>query len=350
MSGLNKDDRNRIILIAVCIGATAVVYLTFRYILPLVAPFLIALLFLMAVRKPVEWLKKRLRLPRRLGVILILLMFFVLLGLGIYYVGCRFLGELKLFMAGFENLAAQLAGSCNSLCKSVEETLGLDEGCIYDIFMENIDEISITMRSKSLHTIISSSTEIIIGAGFAIGIFAITITAIIFLSNSVEGIKNWCKFGYFSNWIRIAFGRLVEFGATYLRTQFIIMTITAIICTIALLITKSAYPIMIGVLIGIMDALPLIGTGLVLIPWTILCIISGNFVKAAVLFTAYLICYISREILEPKLMGGRMGMPAIIMVISMYIGVLLFGISGFILGPAAYIIVSDICIHTARSL
>jgi len=78
---------------------------------------------------------------------------------------------------------------------------------------------------------------------------------------------------------------------------------------------------------------------MILIPWSIITLINGNIYAAAVLITTYLICQIIREVLEPKLIGSRIGIKPLYTLISMYIGLKLFGVAGFILGPIGLIII-----------
>jgi len=71
-------------------------------------------------------------------------------------------------------------------------------------------------------------------------------------------------------------------------------------------------------------------------------LINGNIYGAAILFTTYLLCQIVREILEPKLIGNQIGIKPLFTLISMYIGVRLFSIAGFFLGPIGLIIIITI--------
>jgi predicted PurR-regulated permease PerM len=94
-----------------------------------------------------------------------------------------------------------------------------------------------------------------------------------------------------------------------------------------------------GIFIAILDALPIIGSGMILIPWSIIMLINGNIFAAAILITVYLLCQIIREIVEPKLIGNRIGIRPLYTLMSMYVGLKLFGIAGFILGPVGLIII-----------
>jgi predicted PurR-regulated permease PerM len=97
-----------------------------------------------------------------------------------------------------------------------------------------------------------------------------------------------------------------------------------------------------GIGIGILDALPIFGTGTILIPWAILCFFGKNWGEGLILLALYLICYFMRELLEAKLMGSRVGLTSLETLISMYVGLQLFGIAGLFLGPIGLLIIEDL--------
>lgn len=346
--GLEDSDRCRLIQAAALIGVTAAVYLVFRYIVFLVAPFLVGFLITMIIRKPVDFMHKRLRINKIIGVIIMLLLVAAAVTGFIVYVGGKFVAEARSFMASYDLYYRRAEGMVCNMCCSVDRMLGLSEGKSFSVLKYNIKEtmdgagrgIIQVMWSNSFNVV---SQIIIWGGGIAIAL-----TSVFFMIRDMDRFSEWTKNGPYGKWIKIAFGRLTIFGTAYVKTQLVIMGITALLCTIAMYIIGNGYPVMMGILIGLLDALPLFGTGTVLIPWTLVYLVSGNFLGAAVIFTAYCMCYIVREVLEPKMMGGSMGIHPLIMLVTMYAGVWLFGILGFIYGPCAYIIICEIMKYIAK--
>ena len=119
--------------------------------------------------------------------------------------------------------------------------------------------------------------------------------------------------------------RLADAGIAYMRAQLLIMVFVAVCCVTGLVLIGNEYALLIGILIAILDALPLIGSGMILIPWTIIMLINGNIFAAAVLITVYLLSQIIREVAEPKLIGNKIGIRPLYTLISMFIGLKLFG-------------------------
>ena len=95
------------------------------------------------------------------------------------------------------------------------------------------------------------------------------------------------------------------------------------------------YTFLIALLTAILDALPVFGTGAVLIPWSIYNIIVARFdlAIAIALLALYIICVVVRQFTEPKVVGDSLGLHPLVTLLSMYIGLKLIGIGGMILLP-----------------
>jgi len=129
----------------------------------------------------------------------------------------------------------------------------------------------------------------------------------------------------------------------YLKTQGIIILIIMAICSVVLYIIGNPYGLLIGLLIAIVDSLPVLGSGSILIPWAIIRFVQGAYVESGVLVVLYLVCLIVREILEPRIMGRRTGISPVYMLASFYIGIKLYGVTGVILGPIGMVIIFSLC-------
>ena len=96
---------------------------------------------------------------------------------------------------------------------------------------------------------------------------------------------------------------------------------------------------MLGIGVAVFDAFPVLGSGLILVPWAVVCLLKGAYVQVAVLLVMYLLCLLVREGLEPKLLGNRIGIPPLYTLMAVYVGVELFGLWGVILGPFGLVII-----------
>lgn len=341
-SGINDVDRKSLILAAICVGVTGGVYLFMRYALSFVMPILIGLAITLVIRKPVRFLCRRFHFPVTLSTVIILGLVMTVIILALTYVGGQFVAEFKKFMVHFDFYCEYTMNCVCGWCCQVDEFLGLRDGKMYSLLENNVTNMVEGLTGNLLPSLVVRSAGMLESIFVVGGSFLIALTSVFFLMKDMDFLEEWVTRGRYAKWFHILFGRLAHFGVAYLRTQLVIICITAVICILALFLIGNGYPVMIGIIIGLLDALPLFGTGTVLIPWTLIYVLGKNFYKAAVLFTAYCICYIVREILEPKMMGGKMGIHPLIMLMMMYLGIVLFGILGFLLGPAAYIMICEI--------
>ena len=131
-------------------------------------------------------------------------------------------------------------------------------------------------------------------------------------------------------------------GAAYVRAQLIIIATNWIVCSISFLILHNPYSILLGFIIAAVDALPVLGSGTFFVPIGIYYIITGNYLNAAIMFTAYVITLFIREILEARLLGASMDILPFYILASVYIGLNVFGVSGIILGPFGLILIKTL--------
>jgi sporulation integral membrane protein YtvI len=127
----------------------------------------------------------------------------------------------------------------------------------------------------------------------------------------------------------------------YLRSYFIIMLITFSILIIGFLILGVKYYFVLSALFAAIDILPVLGVGTMLIPWGIFSLATGNFKLGMGLLVLYAVIIITRQILEPKIIGVSLGIHPLLTLFSMYLGFTLFGIGGMILAPLVTLIIKS---------
>jgi sporulation integral membrane protein YtvI len=124
----------------------------------------------------------------------------------------------------------------------------------------------------------------------------------------------------------------------YVKAQLKLMCIIFILLFISFSLLQVGYAFFIAAAIAIMDALPVLGTSMALIPWALYSLMNGNYFQAVWLLVTYLICTGTRNFIEPKLVSSNIGVFPLITLGSMYAGLRIFGVSGLLLGPVIYII------------
>ena len=124
----------------------------------------------------------------------------------------------------------------------------------------------------------------------------------------------------------------------FIRAQLTLISITALIVLVGLLILRVKYAITVSLIIGFVDLLPYLGTGLVFVPWIIYALIVGNFSLALGLGILYTVVIVQRQFMEPKILSSSIGLDPLATLVSIFIGFKLIGFLGFILGPVVLVI------------
>lgn len=119
----------------------------------------------------------------------------------------------------------------------------------------------------------------------------------------------------------------------WLKAQGKLMLVTFLVLTAGFLIVGIRYPLLFGLLIAILDALPVLGSGLILIPWSMVQFLAGNTFLGIGLLCIYGAAALTRTALEPRMLGKQMGLDPLLTLLALYTGYRFFGVFGMILFP-----------------
>lgn len=335
-----------------CLSAavTAAVYLSFRFLLPLVLPFLLSYLIALFLRPSAVWLERRLRvscfgkkyaLP--IGIIGAVQLFLLIIVLSIvfYFGGLCFFREAKELAEKIPEGLRMLDEKLTQLCRMTEEFCHLEP-----------DSLVLQMRGLLKETAVNVKGALMPDLFFhSISVFALTLKAAVFLVvfviavilslQEMDELRSRRSRSLFHREFFLLGRRLCLTGSAWLRTQLVILSGTICFCIFALFLMGNSYAILAGVGIGLLDALPIFGVGTVLLPWSAVLCLKHQWKRAAGILILDLICYFFREFMEAKLMGKKVGLSALETLISIYVGLKLFGALGFLLGPIGLLMIRD---------
>lgn len=323
-------------------GTIIAVYLGFKYLLPLFVPFLFAYFIAWMLRPFVSMLHKRLKVPLALGAGIGVLLFLSIV-CGIFlYIGKVLIEQLILFLRNIPVYESYLTSQVHGLCSGCDRMFNRELGASWELLSKGGEALTDLVQETILPRL---TTETLRFACNAVGMFAgmvIVIVASILFIKDMEEYKEGMRKSEFYPAVHRITEKLSETGIAYLKTQVVIMSIIGSICVIGFLILKNPYALLVGIGIAIFDAFPVLGSGLIILPWAFVMLLSKNFFAAAVLITLYILCQFTREFLEPKLLGNKIGIQPIYSLMSMYIGLQLFGLFGFFLGPLGLVIIRTV--------
>jgi predicted PurR-regulated permease PerM len=110
-------------------------------------------------------------------------------------------------------------------------------------------------------------------------------------------------------------------------------------------ITGQQNVFLLALLIALLDILPIVGTGTVLIPWAVISLIVGDYAKGICLLIMYAIITVIRQFIEPKIVGDQVGLHPVATLIAMIVGTKLFGAIGLFGLPISLAIIKDLNDH-----
>lgn len=349
--GKPNKKLKRILLI---MGITGAVYGTFRYLLPLVVPFLVAWVLAILLKPSASWLaarcqvtvsikgrKRRWGLPVGvigIGELLIIMGIFLL---AFYFGGRTLCMEAGMFLNQIPVWIEELDVWLTGMCHQVEECFCLNPDCLVLLMREMLRGLMDSVKQGTMPYLMVNSVTVFRWGMEVTVVSVILLVAVGLTLQEMEGWKKRWENSLFSREYALVSRRLAIVANAYLKTQGIIMVLTMLICTGGFWILGNPYYIMAGIGIGILDAFPILGTGTVLVPWAIFCFLGKRWGRGLALLGLYLICYFLREILEARLMGNRVGLTSLETLVSMYVGLKLFGIFGLLLGPVGVLLVAD---------
>lgn len=335
---VEKIVKNKLILLLLLTG---VVFFFLKIITPLTAPILLAMLFVTIFGPLLQKWQSRLHLHRQIGVIILLLFAGSILGMLIWVLFSWIVGSLPNWMGGLDTFGQEMAGYVHEICQLVEQTMGIDGRYLEQMILTGLQEGIDYFQLEFLPEMLSQSLEYV-KMFAAIGGFLITfLIATVLLAKDYDEIMNQLLDREECHVFLEVICGIIRYIATFVKAQIIIMSVIGILSATVLGISGIRHGIMWGLLAGILDALPFVGTGIVLIPLGIQQLFYGYYGKAAVCLLLYIACIFLREMLEPRLIGRRIGVPAIAILLSIYAGIRLFGIWGIVGGPLGFIIIQQ---------
>lgn len=343
---MNESVKIKLKIIGIIVGVTGVVFLTIKFLLPLVTPFVLAFILAALLNKPITFLTKKARLGRGVAAFVVMALFIAGVGAGVFFGGkilCDRAGDI---FDGCEKCIDDALIFTEDCCCDIDRSFGMSEGSSFSYLEERMADL----ENKISGSLMDGSKGMLSQCVAFLTAFTFFLIAFFFLGKDFESIKEKAGQSVFGREIDFFGRRMKRIFGTFIKTQLIIMLITCTICWVGLWLLKNPYAFLAGMGIGLMDALPVLGTGTVFVPWVIILIVMKNYQKALWIFVIYVICYGVRQFLEPKLMADKFSISPVVMLIALYAGLLLFGISGVITGPIGAVIIKEISAELIKKL
>ncbi len=333
-------------------------YFLFDRCLSLFLPLLVALFVAMILKRPIAYIDKK--TPFKRGLISVVLVLSVLgLGVGLLVLlGFEVAPEIKGFFTyaysrinDLPQLILTFKNWLLGVLANLPESFTADLSVTVSDFLDNIAEnglagLNVKPDTFNWTSLISTGGDILINTvgqfpSFVISC-VITVISCIFVCTDYEHIRDFILAQMSEeNGRKLRHAKQLAVGSMWkmVKAYGIIFLITAFEMTIALSVLKligvykSDYLFIIAILIAVVDIIPVLGTGTVLIPWGVISLLTGKVGLGIGLLITYAVVLVIRQVLEPKLVSGQIGLPPIVTITSMYVGTKVLGVFGFFIMP-----------------
>lgn len=343
----NKHLRRGLKLVYLALGVLAV-WLLFKYALPWLMPFIIAFAISRLIEPLVRLLTTRLKFKRAIASALCTVLVFLALIALTAAIIWRIIYELTALTRDLPALLTDISSFISAMRDRINVYITNAPFEMQDYFQNALDAFTNTgtdllgAATGWLLSLITSAASF--SPRIAIFIFTCAVSTY-FISSGYRDVSAFIMRQLPENQhkaVREFRIGLVKVFGKWFKAEAMLSGAAFIQLLIAFLILRIPFAIVLALIIAIIDLIPLIGVGSILVPWATISLIAGNFARAITLVITFGVIAIVRNILEPKLVGSQIGLPPITTLLAMYIGFSTIGVFGLALFPIGLVVLKQL--------
>ncbi len=312
-------------------------------------PFLVAFIISLIIEPGIKWVMSKTKLTRRTSSIIIFFIASVVIIGSLAWLLITLFSESSSLLQGLNDYFDKAYVQIQDVIKNFQ----FDKIHLSDEILNVIQNSTGDLLETASNWIKNALTGLI---NFVTGLpsiaicIGITVVALYFICVDKIYILDQIEYHLPKIWVKKIGSHLKDLIQTlggYLKAEASLILISFIISLIGLYILQFMgfsikYPLLMALFIGFVDALPILGSGTVMIPWAIICAINGDINLGIAIIVLLIIMSVVRQILEPKLVSKNIGVHPIFTLIAMYTGFKVIGIIGLLIGPIVLIIFKNI--------
>jgi len=341
---MNDVPRRLGLILTVCIIAFIAIKL-----LPFCWPFVMGLLFAMLMEPLAKLIRKglgRVKYARAGATLICMLVLYGIITLLVILLSAKLIKEGGSMLRSLPDLLKELYAGItvwlNDLAVKYSEVISVDTMTQIQNALKNavssISSWAVSTSGRVAGLTLAKVTSI----PYAILAVVFTIMSSFYISYDKERILSFFRNLFPKHVVHNA--NLIKGGVFtalfgQIKAQCFISFVVTLVVIAGLTITGRAYPLLIGILIGLADVLPVIGAGLFLNPWAVVLLALGEYTAGIGMFITYIAVVTVRQIIEPRIVGKQLGLYPLVTMMSMFAGFKIFGATGLIIGP----IVANMC-------
>ena len=319
-----------------------------KYLVPILLPFILAFILASVLVIPAKKLAGKNSKIRRFCAIIVGVIFFVLLFLGIAFLGVAlvdwFLGFLEFIPRLYQD---EILPMLNFLYLELAERLTFADpeltAKINGVFQNFIGNIGNFISSFSVNAIKAITSGIAGIPGLIIKLILMIISCFFFLLDYDKIMTFFVSLipkGKEKNFETIKW-YVTNTLLVYIKSYSLLFLMTYVELSIGFQILGIPYAPIIGLMVAIFDILPVLGTGGILLPWTVVLLVMKNIPMGIGMFVLYLVITVIRNTMEPKLVGKQIGLHPLATMISLFVGLKVVGFWGMLIFPTTLAVLSS---------
>lgn len=328
------------------------IVLILRYLVPpllsLLMPFVLALVTAWLLNPVVKGLQRRLGLSRGVLSLFLILLAFAAAGGILFGLGYSLFSEVSALLNNWEGSWNTLQTGVDAAGAWLDKLLAYLPGEVETFVNGNLDQLWSAFSGWVSSVVPMVGTW---AGNFAMGVPSFVVALIVFIMAAYFITADYPHYRFLmtdrlppevrtfvSHVKHTALGAF----AGYVRAEIIISAGVFAILLVGFLLIGQPYAVLLALLLAVLDFIPIIGSGTVMVPWAFIDLLTGNWVHAVGLMVVWGIICVFRRVAEPKAVGSQTGLSPILSLISMYVGMRVGGVLGMILGPVLCLVAINV--------
>lgn len=332
---------------AAVIGVFVGVWLALRYLFPLFMPFLLGLAVAFLAEPAGDFLQERLRWRKNTACAAAVSLLLALVLLGLVVAGAVLLQRAATLAGALGDTARELSAGIGTIrdwavSLSARAPAGLAEplsGAVRELFttggglLDRGTDAALDLAGRAAGQLPGS----LVTLGTAVLSAYLICPRLPRLRHRLTTSRAWQ-----TGW-QPMLTRLGRSTLSWLKAQLKLSTVTFVIVLAGLMFLGVRHKLVMALLVALVDAVPLLGTGTVLLPWALVCVLSSEPVRAVGLLGIYVTALVTRSALEPRWVGRQLGLDPLVSLIALYTGFRLWGFGGMIIAPILTVTARELC-------
>ena len=340
---MELNDKKKFLINAIFITVViALLYIAAKFLLIYFLPFIIALIIAHAVQKPSSYLSRKLKIKSStLAAITSILLYLLIIAAIALFVFLlwkpikNIFNEIPFLLNKASHILGEIKAKLTNTLKDFSPMFSEQVSIITDDFAEKLRNSSADFFAQLATKTVTKAPDFLFGSLVALvaGCYiAKDYKNLLAFLHELCGHEVYNKFKRIKN---ILCKSVFKIAIGYIKLSFI----TFIVLCAGFVISRVKYAIIIAFIIALIDLLPVLGSGIALIPWAIIEFLLGNSSKGVILLVIYFAVILIRNFAEPKIIGNQIGIHPLFTLTAMFLGLKILGFAGLIILPVALIVI-----------